>query len=151
MDTKPMTTEQIKEILRSDSYSKLNFLGVFPRDHLPVITVYPVSFVLNTDPSYKEGEHWLGIYFDRKRKCYFFDSFGYEPTYFGLDFYMQKYASVIEFNKEQVQGFFSNTCGHYTVFFILLITRGFTFEEIISCFNLKKFDINDFRISFINK
>ena len=147
-----MMTHQINDILRKDPVSKLNFIGVFPRDQLPEIVVYPVSFVLNTDPSYREGEHWLGFYFDKRKKCYFFDSFGNEPVYFGLDQYIKKYSSSSsEFNKNQIQGFLSNTCGHYTIFFILFIIRGFSFEEIVSCFNLKRFDINDFRISFISQ
>ena len=150
MDTLPLTTNEIDEILRSDSFSKLNFVGVFPRDQLPTINKYPASFVLNTDPSYKVGEHWLGFYFDFHRKCFFFDSFGHDPEYFGLVNYVDKNSTEWESNQDQIQGFFSNTCGHYTIFFILIINRGFSFKEIISCFNLKNFDINDFRISFIN-
>ena len=62
MDTLPLTTNEIDEILRLDSFSKLNFMGVFPRDQLPTINKYPASFVFNTDPSNKEGKHWLGFY-----------------------------------------------------------------------------------------
>jgi hypothetical protein len=151
MDVKPMTSIEISDILRKDPCSKLCFIGVFPRDQLPVITMYPVAFVLNTDPSYKVGEHWLGIYFDNRKKCYFFDSFGNEPEYFGLEKYINKYSVDCEFNNSQIQGVFSNTCGHFTIFFILFITRGYSLKDIRSCFNLKKYDLNDFRISFISQ
>jgi hypothetical protein len=43
----------------------------------------------------------------------------------------------MEYNEDQIQGFFSNTCEHYTVDFILMLTRGFSIKEIIECFNLK--------------
>ena len=71
--------------------------------------------LINTDPSYKVGEHWLGFYFDNQRKCYFFDSFGHDPEYFGLENYVDKNSTEMESNQEQIQGFFSNTCGHYTI------------------------------------
>ena len=144
MDVKPLTTSKITNILSNDPFSKSCFIGVFPRDKLPELTSYPTCFVVNTDPSYKVGEHWLGMYFDRYRKCYFFDSFRNEPDYFKLDQFVNKNSVEVESNYYQIQDFFSNTCGHYTVFFILLITRGFSLKEILSCFNLKKFDLNDF-------
>ena len=95
MDTLPLTTNEIDEILLS--FSKLNFMGVFPRDQLPTINKYPASFVLNTDPSYKVWEHWLGFYFDCHRKCFFFDSFGHDPEYFGLVNYVDKNSTVEQF------------------------------------------------------
>jgi hypothetical protein len=57
----------------------------------------------------------------------------------------------IEYNYDQIQVFFSNACGHFTIFFILLFSRGFSLKDGVSCFNLKKFDLNDFTISFINE
>ena len=151
MDTKPLTTNNIIKVLREDASSKTCFIGCFPRDNLPVIKTFPACLVVNTDPSYKEGEHWLGMYFDRYKTCYFFDSYGNMPEYFGLLEYIDRFSSNMEYNKYKIQGFFSNTCGHYTVFFILMITRGFSIKDIIECFNLKNFDLNDFRISFIHK
>jgi hypothetical protein len=150
MDIKPMTTNSIAKILREDPFSKTFFIGVFPRDQLPIIKSYPASFVINTDPSYKEGEHWLGFYFDRNKTCYFFDSFGNSPEYFNLGKYTKTFSNSVEYNEDQIQGFFTNTCGHYVVFFILMINRGFSIRKILSCFNLKNFDLNDFRISFID-
>lgn len=145
-----MTTNSISNILRDDPFTKTNFIGVFPRDQLPSIKYYPVSFVINTDPSYKVGEHWLGFFFDRDKTCYFFDSFGNSPEYFNLGKYTKRFANSVEYNDDQIQGFFTNTCGHYVVFFILMINRGFSIKNIVACFNLKNFDLNDFRISFID-
>ena len=150
MDIRPLTTKSIAKILSEDPYSKTSFIGVFPRDQMPAIKSYPVSFVINTDPSYKEGEHWLGFYFDWNRTCYFFDSFGNSPEYFNLCKYTKVFSNTVEYNEDQIQGFFTNTCGHYVVFFILMINRGFSIKKIMSCFNLKNFDLNDFRISFID-
>ena len=121
MNIEAMTTNSISNILRDDPFTKTNFIGVFPRDQLPSIKYYPVSFVINTDPSYKVGEHWLGFFFDRDKTCYFFDSFGNSPEYFNLGKYTKRFANSVEYNDDQIQGFFTNTCGHYVVFFILMI------------------------------
>ena len=91
------------------------------------------------------------MYFDINETYYFFDSYGNKPEYFGLKNYINRFLFNLEYNEDQIQGFFSNTCGHYTVFFLLMITRGFCVNKIMNCFNLKNFDLNDLRISFINK
>jgi hypothetical protein len=91
------------------------------------------------------------MYFDRYKTCFFFDSFGNMPEYFALLEYIDRFSSNMEYNEDQIQRSFSNTCGHYTVFFILMITGGFLIKEIIECFNLKNFDFNDFKISLIHK
>jgi hypothetical protein len=70
----------------------------------PFIKTFPACLVVNTDPSYKEGEHWLGMYFDRYKKCYFFDSFGNMPEYFGLLEYIDGFSSSMEYNEDQIQG-----------------------------------------------
>ena len=146
MDTLPLTTYEIDKIFRSDSFCKLNLEGVYSRDQLPTINKYPTSFVLNTDPSYIVGEHWLGLATANN----FFDSFGHDPEYFGLENYVDRNSIEWESNQDKIQGFFSNTCGHHTSFFLLFITRGFSFKEIISCFNLTNFDINDLtQLTFI--
>ena len=112
---------------------------------MPLIKSYPASFVINTDPSYKEGEQWLGFYFDRNKTCYFFDSFGNSPEYFNLGKYTKTFSNSVEYNEDQIQGFFTNTCGHYVVFFILMINRGFSIRKILSCFNLKNFDFKQLK------
>jgi hypothetical protein len=71
MDTLPLTTIEIDKIVRSDSFCRFNLMGVFLRDQLPPVNKYLPSFVLNTDPSYKVGEHLLGFYFDNQCKCFF--------------------------------------------------------------------------------
>ncbi len=53
MDTLPLTTIEIDKIVRSDSFCRFHFMGVFPRDKLPTVNKYPASFFLKTDPLYK--------------------------------------------------------------------------------------------------
>jgi hypothetical protein len=64
--------------------------------------------------------------------------------------YTKTFSNSVEYNEDQIQGFFTNTCVLYVVLFILMINRGFSIRKLLSCFNLKNFDLNDFRISFID-
>ena len=48
------------------------------------------------------------MYFDRYKTCYFFDSYGNMPEYFGLLEYIDRFSSNMEYNKDQIKGFFSN-------------------------------------------
>lgn len=56
-----------------------HFGGVFPYDKLPLIINKPKSIVINLDPSYKDGSHWVGVNFDKYGRAFYFDSFGRPP------------------------------------------------------------------------
>ena len=72
-----MRTDQLQKIL-----TKLcgdAFLGVFPRNHLPVPTARTCVFVANTDPCHLDGQHWICIHVDDEKRGEYFDSFGRAP------------------------------------------------------------------------
>ena len=62
----------ILKCLNKDIKTKQLFLGVFARDELPLIQKYPSCLIFNSKPRSNEGEHWLAIYFDANKRCYFF-------------------------------------------------------------------------------
>lgn len=144
-----LTTNNIFKELSKDLYCKTNFLGVFPRDRLPDIYKYPCSLVLNTHPSIQPGEHWLGLYFDENKKCDFFDSFGFSPAFYGLYNYINKFSFNLDFNKNQLQDYESDSCGYYCIFFILLRSRHFSLNDVVDVFSKKDFSLNDFRVENI--
>ena len=55
-----------------------NFNGVFAVDQLPG-DPKPGLYIANTDPSYKDGEHWVLLYKCKEGTTEFFDTFGREP------------------------------------------------------------------------
>lgn len=146
---KALTTNDITKELSKDIYSRLSFIGVFPRDRLPDIYKYPCSFVLNTHPSSKIGEHWIAFYFNQEKKCDFFDSFGLPPSYYNLEKYINKFSFSFNYNKIQLQNFFSSSCGYYCIFFILLRCRHFSLKDIVEIFSKSDFSLNDFRVENI--
>ena len=149
--SKSLNTNEIYKILFKDEFAKKDFKKVVPFDCLPNHPDYPSSFVVNTDPRGQKGEHWLALYYDEKGVCTFFDSFGNNPNYFGLDKYIQRTSTKYEYNNMQIQSLFSNTCGYYCIYFILLKSRGYNLIDIQNLFSKTNFNMNDYLITKIYK
>jgi hypothetical protein len=136
-----MNNIQINAILKKDKKSKKCYLGTFPIDKLPKIFKYPTCFIINNQKSTEIGEHWLAVYFDSKKHCYFFDSFGMHPTFYNLTNYLKKKSIKINYNKLQLQSIFTEYCGYYCIIFLILKARKYSFNFILSQF--KDPDSND--------
>ena len=149
MQSKSLNSLEIYETIIADTYAKQHFKGVVPRDKLPKCVFYPCSFVVNTENSNQSGEHWLAVYYDKKGECTFFDSFGQSPQFYGLDSFLIKTSKSVSYNSQQLQSVFSNTCGYYCIFFILLKSRDLSLHEILNLFSKSNFNINDFYIKNI--
>jgi hypothetical protein len=121
-----MNTEQIETAL---AHCKPLFLGVFSSDNLPH---KPGLMVVNTDPAFMPGTHWIAIYNDGVRGEYF-DSLGMEPTPTFRQ-YLNTHCKHWTFNDKQLQSVTSRFCGHYCVLFCLLRCRGENMRRIVSCF-----------------
>ena len=137
-----MNTEQIEKILKGDAYAKQIFKGVYPRDKIPTVVKYPSAYVFNSDPSSKPGEHWIALYFDKKRRGEYFDSYGVGPQMHNLNNFMEKNSSIWTCNTALIQGPFSITCGHYCVYYLMCRCRGMSMKKILLNFdtNLAKND-----------
>jgi hypothetical protein len=111
-----MDTIQLTSILQEAlKNSRCYFGGVFPRDKLPKkFEEYPVALVVNTDPSYKSGEHWVALYINSENDYEYFDSFGLLPLTYELQ---MPNATVV--NKNTIQSLSSMTCGHFCVFYLV--------------------------------
>lgn len=139
-----MNSYQITKVLSSNPTTKSNFLGVFARDELPIISKLPCSFVLNTQNRDKPGEHWLAFFYDNQGKAEFFDPVAISPNYYNLDKYLNTTSKAKwNYNKTRVQSFFSKTCGHFCVFYIYFKSLNYNLNDIILMFsnNLEKNDI----------
>ena len=85
-----MNSNQIRRFLKGCKC----FIGVYPRDQLPVIKTLPCALVANTDDSKNPGEHWVAMYFSRTKTEYF-DSFGLPPYHEDLINYVYVMSLVI--------------------------------------------------------
>ena len=144
-----MDSLEIVRILKQDRFTKHYFRGVFACDQLPTRYVpRPSAFVVNTDPSNKPGQHWVAIYITQNGEGEYFDSYGQKPTLPQLKSFLKENASLINFNRQPLQGPLSAVCGQYTIFFLLHRCRGSSMRNITHLFSSDKMDnditVNDF-------
>ena len=117
-----MYESTINQILKKDKKSTNIFLKTFAFDEKPLNFDYPASFIINTEPRTKHGQHWLAFYYDKKGYCYFFDSYGKHPSFYKLLTYINQTSIKWTYNKQRVQGM-SPYCGFYCVLFLLFMVR----------------------------
>lgn len=107
------------------------FAGVYSIDKLPFWLVYkPCGFVVNLDPSWKPGSHWVAIFMQEIGPVIYFDSFGLSPPQLIITFIernCKKYG--YQYNRNVYQGNLSIKCGHFCIFFLE------------SCFNNMNFSL----------
>ena len=122
---------QIERLLKKDLKSKTIFKKVCALDQLEKPTC-PSAYVINSDSSSEPGEHWVAVYFDKRGRGEYFDSYGLPPTLVGLDSYMDAYSlSGWIYNRKTLQAYLSSFCGHYCVYFILFRCRGVPLHVIV--------------------
>ena len=129
-----MNTLQIKRLLKKDLKSKTIFKKVCALNQLEKPT-FPSAYVINSDPSSEPGEHWVAVYFDKRGRREYFDSYVLSFTLVGLKSYMDAYSSSAwVYNRKTSQAYFSSFYGHYCVYFILFCCRGVPLHAIVSDF-----------------
>ena len=121
---------QLYKILSKDIYTRDCFRGVFAINTLPKKSIYPSCLIVNTDPSNKPGSHWLAIYYNKDGESEFFDSYGINPKYYGIQNYLERTSSKWTQNKRQFQSFYSNLCGYFCFLYLMAKCRGYSLDEI---------------------
>ena len=77
-----LTDVQLQDIM--EPYRKAGFKGIVSSDELHKIVPFikagkPFGFIMNLDPSWKGGSHWVSVYGDPDQLCYY-DSFADYPS-----------------------------------------------------------------------
>jgi hypothetical protein len=134
-----MTTSD--QLLNKLKYFK-TFIGVFPRDLLPVIKYLPVCLIINTDPHYKPGEHWVSVFINQYGVGIYFDSYGLRPLNKEIEIFLNKNCKSWTYNHVQLQGYRSYTCGEFCVIFSFLKILGYSLWDIIGLFT-EEYKTND--------
>lgn len=142
-----MDTREITHILTRDRFTQPYFRGVFACDQLPKQYLpRPSLLVVNTDPSDKPGQHWVGIYITRDGVGEYFDSYGGRPKVPQINRFLQKNTKYSNYSARQLQGTFSTVCGQYVIFFHLHRCRDLSMRKIIELFSSDTTD-NDFNVN----
>ena len=135
-----MDTLQLERCMRQDKHMERLCLGCFPSDKLPTAhSRIPFGLVANTQPSTKEGEHWVALWVGEDGYGEYFDSYAQPPLKTFAQFLNEKalrgWDPVLE---EPVQTLFSTVCGQHCIYYLYRKCRGDRYEPISDT------DVNDF-------
>ena len=102
-----------------------NFLGVFADDQIRCIKSNQIgTMIVNTDPSYLPGGHWLSLFLSDK------DIFVYDPLspYINKSDNLKKFLirmnKTLHFNTIQIQRVDSVMCGYHALVFCFVMKNG---------------------------
>ena len=132
-----MNSRQLEQCLLSDSCTSGIFHGVFAANKLPKYKIKrPYLVIANTDPDYKPGAHWVLIYQNEWNSTYFFDSYGYPPTFYNSFFlhFLRKNGKEFESNKCQLQSFTSSFCGQWCLYVAYHLSRNLKTNQFLTSF-----------------
>lgn len=137
-----------------EDYPNFNFLGVYAADDIPVDCenlTYPFGIIVNTDPSNEPGTHWVAFYFHNASMYEFFDSFALPIDMYPYIFNTVKSLSCIGSCLFPIQSLHSNKCGHFCIFFILSLAKGYNFHSILGNFSDSDLGSNDLFVSIFDQ
>lgn len=134
-----MNTFQLKEALKI-----LQLDGnVLPFDQFQeqmITSSKPQAFILNTDDSFSDGEHWCCFY-NLPTHIEFFDSYGQPHNVY---FPHMTFEKPVIHNGKWIQDWSSQVCGHHCIFYLYLrLKKVNTLERAVNDFydpNLPKFN-----------
>jgi hypothetical protein len=85
-----MDTKTIDKRLSNEKY----YFGTFARDRIPKAKLKSHgALIVNTDPSIKEGEHWVAMMINEDGTGEYFDSYGLPPLQQDFITFMNKNSS----------------------------------------------------------
>ena len=143
-----MNTDHIEKALGSYKH----FIGVFPMDkvkkHLSKKYSKLKGVVMNLDPSWLEGSHWVGIMIKpsvtyKRITIEYFDSYGRVPPILTNE----KYKIV--HNTQRFQKYYTTTCGQFCIYVIQQRLKGKSYKRILQALKSKK-DPDNFVRNYVN-
>jgi hypothetical protein len=116
-----MYEDSIETVLENDPVTSKIFLGALARNEVKRVK-YPCCMIINNEPRWHPGGHWVALFYTKDKRAYFFDSYGYPPTKYRLQSFIQQTSKSFDYNKQRIQGS-SEYCGLYAVMFCLFFSR----------------------------
>lgn len=148
-----MNASQLKRAIDSNPCIRPSFRGVFSRDTLPHrVERYPCVYVVNTDVSYRPGQHWVAIILRNSSYGVFFDSFGRTPEEWGREFkdFMDFHVYRYDHFDVQIQSIDSSYCGLFVLAFIFLtVCASLSMDQFKSLFDANVYKNDEIVYSFV--
>ena len=148
-----LNTSQLNQLAFHHPTLAPYFMGTFPCDQLPNLRRYDGEsrgLIVNTDPSYMEGRHWLGIWFE-KNKCEVFDSLAlkldlYETTD-PLKDWLKHFKYVVH-NDMSCQSIYDQSCGGYALMFLVARSQDLSLTDFQKGFYKHNYVLNDQKVAW---
>lgn len=131
-----MNSLQILEVLNKYEIMQNVPHFILSSDQLDGICFRPSVYIVNIEPSFKLGSHWIAIVIPYKGNAEFFDSLGKPPWFYGTKFvnFLINNGPNYVYNSKRIQQSGTDTCGLYCLYFILRRCLGRTYQEILEPF-----------------
>ena len=79
------------------------------------------------DDSEGQGTHWVSLYI-HDNKCIYFDSFGFDAP---IEVREYIWGKERYFSTYKIQSRDEVICGHYSIYVIYMLNRGYSFHDIL--------------------
>ncbi len=123
------------EVYNSLKHLPVHSIGVYASDSLPLRLPPNSAIVVNTQPSYLDGMHWIAIYLDSNNQLEYFDSYGQPPLVQDHLKFIRRNCNYYTFNSQLLQSDFSSVCGHYCLCYLYFKTNGYSLRDFLSIFS----------------
>ena len=111
-----------------------SFRGVYPSDLLPK-TITHGTYVINYDKHTEQGSHWVAVHFFKTfPRGFYFDSYGLYPLLNSIQQFIKLHTITWDYNRRQLQGPTTDTCGHYACLFALFMDKGYSPTDFVTQF-----------------
>jgi hypothetical protein len=126
-----MFTSEIDKILRRNTITSPFYIGCFAADQIPNASSYPFCVVVNLDPQWADGSHWIALYVLSPSSIEYYDSLAmWPPPSLPIFNYLLSFKNI-RHNKTPVQSSHANTCGKHVIFFLFQRCSGMEMDVII--------------------
>lgn len=109
-----------------------NCNGIYSSNDLPTL-LKSGFYIVNTDPNYLPGSHWVALYINKNNYAYYFDSLGNVPINSVANI-LDRNKITYDYNTKRIQGDKSDVCGDYCLLFVYLACQGYILKSFISLF-----------------
>ena len=136
-------TDEILRALKADPLTESYKPQVLPADDvLPALKGKEKFLIIgNTDPSWKDGQHWV-LFFKKNKymKPIFFDSYGKKPSY-----YFPNWVTMDNFRRstEDYQQKHTTVCGDHSLYVARRLAKGHSFSSILKTYHKNDEKTND--------
>lgn len=152
MEKVTLNNVQLDILAESDPDLKPYFYGTIACDELPSKPRRNLSqaYIVNTDPAYLPGRHWIVLWTDRGNVCKVMDSYTlpldtYKTTQPLKDWLTHHWKHMVK-NGQSLQSPYSQSCGDHALFYLKDRAKGQSMQEFLNCFSKHDYVHNDHQV-----